>query len=467
MSEQLIREVLERYQLPFTMRPDQYKTCVDLVGWPRAGLYCEVGTGKTVLSTVIALAWGADINVVTMPPILLRSWQRWLQSIGGIDGVMIYRGTPKERAAMPIHQAKWLLMSMAIFKKDHERLARAFIGKKKTLIVDEATSIKNPGTDNHKLTKSFSEGHNLALLTGTPLSSPHDAYAYVRLISPQIYRSKGQFDNIHVDELDFFGNVVSWKNLDLMQENLMQHSVRLLKENVLKDLHKPNYIPIEYELEPSHFALYKELAEEQLLILENGGKIDATTAPKLYNALQQIIVNWDYFSGNEDARSATFDLIDMVMDEAEVMNPSNSKLIIYTYYQRTSAKILEYLQEFSAVGCYGAISQKRQSDNLDKFLFDPKTRILVAQPLSGGVGFNPQQVCSEVLFIESPSIPWHFIQAVGRVYRDGQPRVPNVHIGIASGTIQHRLHARLLAQDALLNQVQGGFQDLRDAIYGR
>jgi ATP-dependent 26S proteasome regulatory subunit len=68
MSEQLIREVLERYQLPFTMRPDQYKTCVDLVGWPRAGLYCEVGTGKTVLSTVIALAWGADINVVTMPP---------------------------------------------------------------------------------------------------------------------------------------------------------------------------------------------------------------------------------------------------------------------------------------------------------------------------------------------------------------------------------------------------------------
>lgn len=466
MSKAVIDKVLAEHSLPFTMRSDQYNAVCELYGWPRAGLYAEVGTGKTVMSTVLALAWGTEVNIVILPPILFLSWYHWLQSVGNAGEILLYRGTPKKRKTLVLNGKRWILMTMAIFKLDYESILKQISGKSRTILVDEATSIKNPSSDNHKKTKAAAEGHHLQLLTGTPLSTPHDAYAYTRLISPDVYRSKGQFDNIHVDEVDFFGNVTKWKNLDLMQENLMHHSVRLLKEEVLKDLHKPNYVPIEYELDPEHLALYRQLAEEQLLLLENGGKIDATSAGKLYNALQQIVVNWDYFSGVEDARSTTFDLVDRVIDQAGVMDPRNTKLIIYTYFKRTSRKLLEYLQHWGSVGCYSEISSGKQEKNLQAFLLDPKCRILVAQPMSGGVGFNPQKVCSEILFIEAPSIPWHFTQGVGRVYRDGQPNVPNIHIGIAEGTIQHRLHQRLLSQDALVNQVQIGFKDLRDAIYG-
>jgi SNF2 family DNA or RNA helicase len=58
-------------------------------------------------------------------------------------------------------------------------------------------------------------------------------------------------------------------------------------------------------------------------------------------------------------------------------------------------------------------------------------------------------------------------QALSRVYRQGQRFNVNVRIGLAEGTIQHRLHQRLLDNDQLANTVQGGFQDLRDAIYGK
>lgn len=459
--------VLKDHPPPFTLRSDQIEVIEDKIDYPRAGLYAEVGTGKTVMATYLTLCWNAEVNVVIMPPILFKQWERWLKSIPNIGDVLIYRGTLKQRQAMDLTKPTWILMSIGILKNDYKRIHNALAGKTKTVDVDEATSIKNPASGNHKAVASLAEDSNLALLTGTPLSTPHDAYAYVKLITPGIYRSKTQFDNIHVAERDFFEKVTEWKNLELMQDNLMLHSARLLKENVLKGLKQPNYIPIEYELEKEHMALYKVLAEEQILLLETGGKIDATSASKLYNALQQIIVNWDHFSGDEDARSTTFDLIDHVMDSAAVMNPKNSKLIICSYYRITSAKILQYLQEFGAVGIYGDVSAKQQEVNSERFAFDPSCRILVMQPMSGGFGSNYQHVCSEVLFAEAPRMPLHFNQVVGRVYRDGQPNVPNIHIGIASGTIQKHLFENLLHNDQLLNRVQGGFQDLRDAVYGK
>lgn len=99
---------------------------------------------------------------------------------------------------------------------------------------------------------------------------------------------------------------------------------------------------------------------------------------------------------------------------------------------------------------------------------DPACQVLVGQPISAGYGIDGlQAVCSDVLFLETPVRPLHFNQGVGRVYRDGQKTPPTVRIAIAEGTIQPRLHGRLLMQDELVNQVQGGWQDLREAIYGK
>lgn len=461
-----LASVLAAHPPPFTLRPDQIEVIEDKADYPRAGLYAEVGTGKTVMATYLTLCWNADVNIVIMPPILFKQWHRWLKSIPNIGDILIYRGSVAERKAMDLTKPKWILLSIGILKNDYKRIHAALAQRTKTVAVDEATSVKNASTANHKAVASLAEDSNLTLLTGTPLSTPHDAYAYVKLISPGVYRSKTQFDNIHVAALDYFENVKEWKNLDLMQSNLMLHSARLLKENVLKGLKSPNYIPIEYDLAAEHMALYNQLAEEQLLLLETGGKIDATSASKLYNALQQIVLNWDHFSGYEDARSTAFDLIDHVMDSANVMKRENSKLIIASYYRMSSAKILTYLQEFGAVGIYGDISAKQQEINSERFTFDPTCRIAVIQPMSGGFGSNYQHVCNEVLFIEAPRMPLHFNQVVGRVYRDGQPHVPNIHVGIASGTIQKRLFENLLNNDQLLNRIQGGYQDLREAVYG-
>lgn len=469
-------EALEKYKLPFELHDYQMRAINYLcVGFDRVGLFAEVGCGKTVMATMLGLAWDTQQDytfVVVVPPILIKSWYRWLTSLQGIGSVLEYLGTPAKRRSLDVAEQKWIIMSMQVFKNDREHLKKQLGRFHLCGIVDEATAIKNTGSDNYKYTRDFFEGHKLMLLTGTPLSNPGDAYAYTKLKTPLIYRSKGHFENIHVAERDFFGNVSKWRELELMQGNFLLNSVRILKEDVLKHLKQPIYTPIVYELDPKHKELYNQLAEEQLLELESGGKIDATSASRLYNCLQQIVVNWDHFTENLKHVSASLDIVDQVCDEVfggviDVSSCNTNKLIIFSNYRMTNRKLTQYLSKYGAVAAYSDVTPKQQSLNIDRFLGDPTCRVLIAQPLSAGMGLNLQGVCSDVLFLETPLVPKDFHQAVGRVYREGQTKTPNVRIAIAAGTIQERLHRQLLHKDSLVNKVQIGFQDLKEAIYGR
>jgi hypothetical protein len=305
------------------------------------------------------------------------------------------------------------------------------------------------------------------LLTGTPLAKPVDAFAYVKLISPAIYRNLTHFEALHVGKRDFFDNIVEYTNLDFLHESLMTNAIRLLKREELGG-EDPFYDPIEYELDPEHYALYKQLAEEQLLITESGGKIDATVAQRLYNMLQQIVCNPGHFSGDPNMRSKGHELLDEVLAQLNTADRDGEKLIISANYKMTNRGLLEYLKPYGVVGFYGEVSEKRKDENKIRFVEDPTCRIAVVQPQSGGYGIDDwQYVCSNVLFLESPTVPLPFHQVVGRVDRSGQKVRPHIRIAVASGTIQNRLFNNLLNSDKLVNQVQGSFQDLRDAIYGK
>lgn len=114
-------------------------------------------THNTVVSAVMALYHRIDNPghiMVVMPPILLTQWARFFRSIPEINRVLVYRGTPAERRAMNL-DADVILLSMDIFKNDFERLYDFYLERNVTLIVDEAVSVKNTDTMNHKCVWAF------------------------------------------------------------------------------------------------------------------------------------------------------------------------------------------------------------------------------------------------------------------------------------------------------------------------
>jgi len=89
-------------------------------------------------------------------------------------------------------------------------------------------------------------------------------------------------------------------------------------------------------------------------------------------------------------------------------------------------------------------------------------------PQSGGVGVDGlQHVCHHMVFVEIPTLPKDFWQAVKRLERPGQKFVTDVRILTALGTVQVHLRKQLENKDALINTVVPSLNSLRDALYGK
>ena len=206
--------------------------------------------------------------------------------------------------------------------------------------------------------------------------------------------------------------------------------------------------------------LYKKLVDEQLLLLDSGNKIDATTATKLAHALQQIIMQFDYFSENPENRSAGYDLLDNVLEDI-----GSAKLIVWCNYKRTNRAVTTYLNS-KGVKAVAAFSEVDANKSFKAFMEEPDVQVLVAHYLSAGAGLNAQSVCSEMLYLELSTIPSHMVQSSGRVCRLGQTKTPVIRVAVAKGTIQESLMKRLLKNADLVDKVENNLISLRKILLG-
>lgn len=464
-SKEAVELSIKNLKLPFTFAPLQVQDAIEAATVGRYGLFLEVGCGKTGVATLAANAMGNDYNMVICPPIILFQWEEWLNDLG-ITDTSVFKG-PKRTPDMLDHH--WVIMSHAVYRDTFEVIKARYARRNLCLIVDEAQALKNPASKLFKSVNQFvAPDRNLLLLTATPTSKPEDTYTYIKLKSPQVYRSFGHWQNLHVAERDIFGTVTKYQNLEALADNFAISTVKRTKKDIFGDTMEPIYQRMPYELDPKHYRLYERLAEEQLLMLENGEKIDATTAQRLRHALQQIVVNYSKFSGNPADRSAAYELIDQTIDEVDPMNKSKSKLVIWTYYVSTSSSVTEYLkQKFgdkAVVAAYGKVDSQKA---IKAIMGDPEARILVAQYASCGVGLNLQHVCWENLFIEMTTTPMQIRQAIGRTDRAGQKFRPTMRFATAKRTIQVKLFNDLLKNDDLVTQVERSARSLRKEIFGQ
>lgn len=463
--------VLQHFRFPdkvgpndFEPRPLQIQAINTLAKLSNAGHWLDTGTGKTFVATAVWLYLLITYRcaaVVIMPPFLIRQWGRWLRSIQPPLRIVEYKGTPAERRAKDLVSADIVLVGYQIFLRERERFARDFPSDRAfCVIADEATYIAQLNTT-HSAVYDFAIGHPQMMLSGTPANKPGDAYGLIKFTAPGTYRNKRHFENLHVAERDFFDNPVKWDQIELLNQNLMRNSVRILYGDMFPKSEIPFYNPFEYELEPDHWRLYKKLAEEQILKLPDGGKIDATTVQRLRHALGQIILNHGHFAGEPKKVAAGVALI-----EEKLHDLGDGKLLVFTDYRLTMRTLLQHFGKI-AVGANGQSTQKQKEDAVERFIDDPACRVAFIQFQTGGKGLDGlQHVCHHAMFIEPCQQPRDFHQAVARLHRGGQKNRVMVHIPIAAKTLQIRGFNNLLKNDSLVNRVIRSPVELRREIYG-
>lgn len=462
-----LEQVLQENPLPFDLALLQVQDITNLAQYSKVGWFLEVGTGKTVCSTVLAMIRGNTTNLVIMPPILIPQWKAWLELVDPGACIGVYYGPKREAGAL---DCKWVLTSHGIFRNDYAKISKALLPRKLMILVDEAQALKNVQSKLYKYVKMLSAGADLQLLTATPTSVPDDAYSYISLKTPGIYRSKGHFENLHAGERDFFKKVLEWKDLETISANLHLQATKRTKEEMFAGmLNPPVYQTLRYDLAPAHLKLYEQLVDECILDLVNSGKkIDASTPQLLYHATQQMILNYDYFADDPAKMAVAFDMIDEVISETGCLDPGRSKLILWTYYKRSTARVLRYVQEkYGEKVAVAAYSGADSAKSVRRFMTDSDARIMAAQPTSVGVGLNAMTVCWEALFLEFSAVSMHIRQSIGRVDRVGQLHIPNIRFGVANNTCQVKLLSNLFKRDDEVSVVERNPQTLREALLGR
>lgn len=458
-------EALDIIALPFELAELQSKDIDEAAIHGRYLFAYEVGVGKTVVATVVATMWNSDHTVIVVPPILNDQWAYWLKSVGHSD-ISIYEG-PKRTLDMLNH--RWVVMSHAIFRNDYEKINKFFANKDVAVIVDEAQWLKSAKSKLYRCTNNFiGESRKILLLTGTPTSKPQDTYTYMKIKTPTIYRSFAHWEQLHVAERDIFKAITKYKNIDFLKKNFKLKASQRTKEEVFGFNLDPIFQPIRYRLSNKHQKLYEKLAEEQLLLLPDGGKVDATTSQRLRNALQQIVVNFSKYSGDPKDVSTAFDLIENTIEEVDPLNKRKSKLTIWTNYKSTTASVTQYLQnKYGSRAVVAAYSDADSKASIKAILGDEECRILVVHPRSGGVGLDGlQKVCWENLLLETPTSPIEVRQLIGRTSRTGAVHKATFRIAQAIGTLQTGMFESLLANDALASEIEWDKKSLRDEIFG-
>lgn len=467
--------VLQEVNLPFPggLREYQIEDIESLAEAKSCGLYLDLGLGKSVVAAIIG-GWKLlrdyfDHVIVLCPASLINQWVEMLDKMG--FKTLKYAGTPAKRAKMTFDY-DFIVCGFEIFQKDYEKLKDL----KAYYIVDEATILCNHKNLLWKMlnggtvqkTRKDNMGRKLppevikyekinngsALLTATPINKPTDSYGLIKIINPDWYLNYEQFKRYHVEEEDFFGAPVSYRELPYLQCGLeMNSSIRAASDHL--DLPEKVYNVIYYDLNDDHYDLYKTLMEERLLEFDGMISVDALQATALYNWAQKIILNPE--QADKTIKAEGLDILDTVVRGVK-------QILIVNKYSMTNDKMMEMFEDIGVGGSYGKITRAKQTKAVEEFKAGT-LRVLTCHPKSGGYGLN-LQICNQVIFPEIPVTARDFRQAEGRVWRQGQQNRVVVTVLVARHTIQQALLKRIMTNDEVVQEVLLTPKTLRQDLFG-
>ena len=138
-------------------------------------------------------------------------------------------------------------------------------GKDVALFIDEAQVLKSVKSVTYrKVSKFIQPDRKLVMMTATPTSKPEDTFTYINLKTPNVYRSWGHWENVHVGERDHFKAIVSYRNLDMLADNFALKSAKRDKKELFGDTLEPIMQELPYRLSAPHQKLYAKLVDERM-----------------------------------------------------------------------------------------------------------------------------------------------------------------------------------------------------------
>ena len=433
--------------------------------------FMEMGTGKSkTLIDVIASKWSSgeiDCFLLLAPNGVHAQWLGeqiplhmpvLVQYIGHT-----HRPTRKapEELFEPTHKLRILCLNIEAMSHDSGvRLATRFAASGRCFTaVDESTVIKTPGSKRSKATRKIGlQSAGRAILSGAPITRGiEDIYGQFLFLHEDAlgFSSFYTFRNRYCDVVPAYHGaphgvvrVTGHRNMEEFTKKVDAHSFRVTKEECL-DLPPKVYLERHVELTLQQKRIYKEITQDLYAQLEDR-LITMDSAIEQILRLQQVVCG--HLPNEEGNGYAVLDS-NRVKDMLHWLDECGDKVVIWARFIADIDLICKALggHNHEFVRYDGQVKQGLRDANRDRWLNDPKCRVMVANPAAAARGQN-WQIAQDVGYYSNSFDADHRWQSEDRTHRDGMKGTCTYTDFIAPG-IDRKILAALLGKKNVADAV--------------
>ena len=313
---------------------------------------------------------------------------------------------------------------------------------------DECHKAKNPATQQGKGILKLKTDTMIAM-TGTPLmNNPFDLYIILKWLGYERHPF-GTFKR-HYAEFGGFGGyeVVRYKNLDELQEQLNSIMLRRKKEEVL-DLPEKTYIDVFVEMDKQQRSIYDEVAND---IRSNIDNIKMSNNPLAELIRMRQATGYTGILSSTIKESAKLDRMEELVEEAR---ENGKQVVIFSNWTQMTDVIYSRLRIKYATNCItGATKDNERQSIVDDF---QTGRCVVLVGTAGAMGTGLTLTAGTVeIFLDEP---WNMAlkeQCVDRCHRIGQKNNLTIYTLICRDTIDERIHDIVEQKGKLADSIVDG-----------
>lgn len=422
---------------------------------PYAGLFLDMGLGKTVISLTAVKELLDDFNVyrvLVIAPLKVAedTWSRETEKWDHLKDLKVAKilGDRKTRITAAESEADIYVIN----RENTKWLVENFKGRKwkwDMLIIDELSSFKNHQSERFKALKHVRlMFKRIVGLTGTP--DPNglmDLWAEMFLIDggERLGKFIGRYRAMYFKSYDLgYTGITKYEPLPDAEELISKKISDITISMKAKDyIDLPDRIDnvVHVHLSDKERRTYEKLEADGILELE-GDDITALSAAACMSKLLQ------YAGGAVYTDTGDYETFhdEKIRALEEIIEASDSPVLVFYGFRHEKARLTKELDKWDP--------RSLDSEQDIRDWNDGKIKVLLAHPASVGYGLNLQDGGHIIVWY---SLPWsleYFLQANARLYRQGQQKPVVIDYLIADGTVDeavlNSLRTKNLSQESLL-----------------
>jgi len=430
------RNERQSYKFKFSPYKHQIQGFEFMHASSNGAVFGDPGIGKTAIAasfieSMSEVGEGLPVLVVCPISIIKQSWIKDFEKFTDLNVVSIYEPSSYKRKEKRIKrletEADVYISSFSLLRIMEKDLR----GKRfATIIVDESTKIKNPQSKSFKSLKRISwKSTRRYVLTGTPSpNGPMDLWSQFYFLDRGITLEPSLVDFRYngFNKIEFGNNgAAMWKPKAGMSKKIYDltksRSIRFRARECL-DLPEQVFTVRNVQMSGEQLRVYTEMAEHLFVELEGGESITARIAVSKLMKLREITGGFVIDDKSQSHPISSNPKMDELNDLVhQIMATKENKALIWIQYRWEAREIIKRFKEFGASGIYGGVTQRQKDINVDRFLEDADSRILVCHPQSAAHGLTLTVANYSIYYSLSYNFEEYY-QSSKRIHRHGQDK---------------------------------------------